>query len=265
MNISEGNNMRYPIVILFCLAACMLIGNASAETRIAAPGGSIEDTADLPVIISGIEAATGVGFELSYDPNIVRIESITASSEIPGANVVPGIDNDAGFAKVAVTSTQGISAPEPASLAVIRFTRVGPGESTVIIQEPQWSDAQFMPFKFDIVLNGSITSPQTATPTTTVVPSSGSQGSSSSSGAPAATPTPERTETPAVTTVSPEATTMPPASPAGTVETPPTVSPGMTSGSTQPPRTPEAAPGFGTATVFAAGVLGAALLLYRRS
>ena len=255
--------MRYSVFIAFCLAACMLAGTASAETRIAAPGGSFEGTADLPVIISGVTAATGVGFELFYDPNIVRIESISASSDMPGSNVVPGIDNEAGFAKVAVTNTQGISAPEPASLVVIRFTRVGPGEGTVVLQEPQWSDAQFMAFNFDIVENGSIDPLQTPTPTT-AIPSSGSNGHSSS-GAPAATPTPERTKTPAVTTAIPGATTMPPTSPAGTVETLPTASPGMTPGSTQPPRTPEAAPGFGAATVFAAGVVGVALLMYRRS
>ena len=255
--------MRYSTLLLICLAACLLAGNASAETRIVAPGGSLEDTADLPVIISGIEAATGVGFELSYDPDVVHIESITASSDIPGSNVVPGIYNDAGFAKVAVTSTEGISAPDSASLVIVRFTRVGPGGGTVVIQEPQWSDAQFMAFNFDLVKNGIIDPLQTPTPTT-AIPSSGSNGHSSS-GAPAATPTPERTKTPAVTTAIPGATTMPPTSPAGTVETLPTASPGMTPGSTQPPRTPEAVPGFGAATVFAAGVFGVALLMYRRS
>ncbi|WP_332450380.1 cohesin domain-containing protein [Methanoculleus sp.] len=256
--------MRYSTLLLICLAACLLVGNASAETRIVAPGGSLEDTADLPLIISGVTAATGVGFELFYDPDVVHIESITASSEVPGSNVVPGIYNDAGFAKVAVTSTEGISAPEPVPLVIIRFTRVGPGESSVTLQEPQWSDAQFMSFDFDAAEGGIITSPETATPATPT-PSSGSQSTSSSSGAPAATPTPERTKTPAVTTAIPGATTMPPTSPAGTVETLPTASPGMTPGSTQPPRTPEAAPGFGAATVFAAGVVGVALLMYRRS
>lgn len=239
--------MRYSTLLLICLAAC-LVGNASAETRIVAPGGSLEDTADLPLIISGVTVATGVGFELFYDPDVVHIESITASSEVPGSNVVPGIYNDAGFAKVAVTSTEGISAPEPVPLVIIRFTRVGPGESTVTLQEPQWSDAQFMSFDFDAAEGGIITSPETATPTTPPMPSSGSQSTSSSSGAPAATPTPERTKTPAVTTAIPGATTMPPTSPAGTVETLPTAS-----------------PGFGTATVFSAGVVGVALLLYRRS
>ena len=133
--------MRYSVLIVFCLAACMLTASVSAETRITAPGGSFEDTADLPVIISGVEAATGVGFGLSYDTNVLRIESISASSDIPGSNVVPGIDNEAGFAKVAVTNTQGISAPEPASLVIVRFTRVGPGGDTVVVQEPQWRAA----------------------------------------------------------------------------------------------------------------------------
>jgi len=255
--------MRYSVFIAFCLAACMLAGTASAETRIAAPGGSFEGTADLPVIISGVTAATGVGFELFYDPNIVRIESISASSDMPGSNVVPGIYNDAGFAKVAVTSTEGISAPEPASLVIVRFTRVGPGGGTVVIQEPQWSDAQFMAFNFDLVKNGIIDPLQTPTPTT-AIPSSGSNGHSSS-GASAATPTAQSTMTPAVTTATPEATTMLPVSPDGTVEATPAASPGKTTESTQFPVTPKATPGFGATTVFAAGFLGAALLLYRRS
>lgn len=240
----------------------MLVGHASAETRIAAPGGSFEGTADLPVIISGVEAATGVGFELSYDPDVLRIESISASSEAPGSNVVPGINNDAGFAKVAVTNTEGISAPEPASLVIVRFTRVGPGGGTVVVQEPQWSDAQFMAFNFDIVENGSIDSLQTPTPTTTV-PSSGSQGSSSS--APAATPIPEGTPAPVLTTAAPEATTVLPVSSDDTIEATPAASPGITAEITQPPVTPTAASGFSMMTVFAAGVLAVALLVYRRS
>ena len=256
--------MRYSVFIAFCLAACMLAGTASAETRIAAPGGSFEGTADLPVIISGVTAATGVGFELFYDPNIVRIESISASSDMPGSNVVPGIDNEAGFAKVAVTNTQGISAPEPASLVVIRFTRVGPGGGTVVIQEPQWSDAQFMAFNFDIVENGSIDPLQTPTPTT-AIPSSGSEDSSSSSGASAATPTTQSTVTPAVTTVTPETTTMLPVSPGDTAEATPAASPGVTNEATHLPVTSQAVPGFCAGTVLASGFLGVALWLYRRS
>jgi hypothetical protein len=252
--------MRYSSFIVFCLAACMLIASVSAETRIAAPGGSFEETADLPVIISGVTAATGVGFELSYDPDVVRIERISASSDIPGSNVVPGIDNETGFAKVAVTNTQGISAPEPASLVIVRFTRVGPGGSTVVLQEPQWSDAQFMAFNFDIVENGSIDPLQTPT---SALPSSGSEESSSS--APAATPTPESTPTPVLTTAAPEATTVLPVSSDETIEATPAASPGITAEITQPPVTPTAASGFSMATVFAAGVFAVALLLYRRS
>lgn len=255
--------MRYSTLLLFCLAACILVGNASAETRIVAPGGSLEDSADLPVIISGVTAATGVGFELSYDTDVLHIESISASSEIPGSNVVPRIDNDVGFAKVAVTNTQGISAPEPASLVVIRFTRVGPGGGTVVLQEPQWSDAQFMAFNFDIVENGSIDPLQTPAPTT-AIPSSGSEDPSSSSGAPTATPVAQSTMTPAVTTVTPEATTLPPISPEDTVEATPVATSDVVAENTHTPVTPKATPGFCTATVFTAGALCVALVLYRR-
>lgn len=256
--------MRYSVFIAFCLAVCLLAGTASAETRIVAPGGSFEGTIDLPVIISGVEAATGVGFGLSYDTDLLRIERISASAEIPGSNVVPRIDNEAGFAKVAVTNTQGISAPEPASLVVIRFTRVGPGGGTMVLQEPQWSDAQFMAFNFGIVENGSINPLQTPT-STTAIPSSGSEDPSSSSGAPTATPVAQSTMTPAVTTVTPEATTLPPISPEDTVEATPAASPGVTTEATYLPVTPQAAPGFCGVTICASGILAIALLFYRRS
>ena len=256
--------MRFPTLIACCLAVCMLAGTASAETRIMIPEGSFEGTADLPVIISGITAATGVSFELSYDKDIVRIESITASSEIPGSNVVPRIDNDAGYAKVAVTNTEGISAAEPASLAVIRLTRVGPGGGTVTLREPRWSDTQFVTKTFDVVESGNIVSLETVTPAETAASSSGSQGSSSSN-TPAATTTSERTATPAVTATVPGRTTVLPVSPNDAAETTPAASPGTTAESTQPPVTPKAAPGFCTGTVVTAGLSGIALLLYRRS
>jgi len=256
--------MRFPTLIACCLAVCMLAGTASAETRIMIPEGSFEGTADLPVIISGITAATGVSFELSYDKDIVRIEDITASSEIPGSNVVPRIDNDAGYAKVAVTNTEGISAAEPASLAVIRLTRVGPGGGTVTLREPRWSDTQFVTKTFDVVESGNIVSLETVTPAETAASSSGSQGSSSSN-TPAATTTSERTATPAVTATVPGRTTVLPVSPNDAAETTPAASPGTTAESTQPPVTPKAAPGFCTGTVVTAGLSGIALLLYRRS
>ncbi len=257
--------MRCSILIVFCLAACMLVGSVSAETRIAIPEGSFEGTADLPVIISGIAAATGVSFELSYDKDIVRIESIAASSEIPGSNVIPRIDNDAGYAKVAVTNTEGISAAEPASLAVIRFTRVGPGGGTVTLREPRWSDTQFVTKTFDVVESGSIVSLETVTPAETATSSSGSGGSSSSSSASIATPTPGSTATPAVTATVPGKTTVLPVSPNDTAETTPAASRGVTAEGTQSPATPKEAPGFCTGTVVTAGLSGIALLLYRRS
>jgi len=257
--------MRCSILIVFCLAACMLVGSVSAETRIAIPEGSFEGTADLPVIISGITAATGVSFELSYDKDIVRIESIAASSEIPGSNVVPRIDNDAGYAKVAVTNTKGISAAEPASLAVIRFTRVGPGGGTVTLREPRWSDTQFVTKTFDVVESGSIVSLETVTPAETATSSSSSGGSSSSSSASIATPTPGSTATPAVTATVPGATPVLPVSPNDAAETPPAASPGVAAEGTQSPATPKEAPGFCTGTVVTAGLSGIALLLYRRS
>ena len=256
--------MRFPILIACCLAACMLICHASAETRIAIPEGSFEGTADLPVVISGITAATGVSFELSYDRDIVRIESITASSEIPGSTVTANINNDAGHAKVAIPNTEGISAMESASLAVIRFTRVGPGGGTVTLREPRWSDTQFVTKTFDVVESGNIVSLETVTPAETAASSSGSQGSSSSN-TPAATTTSERTATPAVTATVPGRTTVLPVSPNDAAETTPAASPGTTAESTQPPVTPKAAPGFCTGTVVTAGLSGIALLLYRRS
>ena len=250
--------MRFPSLIVFCLAACMLIGSAGAETRIMIPECSLEDTADIPVTISGIPAATGVSFELSYDRDVIHIENITASNEIPGSNVVARIDNDTGYAKVAIPNTDGISAVEPAPLAIIRITRVGAGGSTVAIQDPRWSDTQFVTNTFDVALNGSIGA---VAPATTTV-SSGSSGGSSSSGTPAVTSTPESTMT---ITLAPVSTTAQPADPGDAGETLPAASPGTTAESTQPPATTVASSGFCTGIVLVAGLINAALLLYRRS
>ncbi len=250
--------MRFPTLVVFCLAACMLIGNAGAETRIMIPESSLDDVGDIPVIISGIPAATGVSFELSYDGEVVHIEDITANSEIPGSNVVARIDNEIGYAKVAIPNTEGISAVEPAPLAIIRLTRVGAGGSTVAIQEPRWSDTQFVTNTFDVILDGNI---KGMTPAATTV-SSGSSGSSSSSGTPAATATQESTVT---TTIAPVPTTAQPAAPGDAGETPPAASPGTTAESTQPPATTVASPGFCTGIVLVAGLINGALLLYRRS
>lgn len=251
--------MRFPSLIVFCLAACMLIGSASAETRIMIPECSLEDTADIPVTISGIPAATGVSFELSYDRDVIHIENITASNEIPGSNVVARIDNDTGYAKVAIPNTDGISAVEPAPLAIIRITRVGAGGSTVAIQDPRWSDTQFVTNTFDVALNGSIRAVAPAAS----AESSGSSGSSSSSGPPVATATTQ--ESTVTSTIAPVPTTAQPAAPGDAGETLTAAFPGTTVVSTQFPATTVASPGFCTEVALIAGLIGAALLLYRRS
>ncbi len=251
--------MRSPALIVCFLMVCILIGNVSAETRIMIPEGSFEDATGFPIIISGIAAATGVSFELSYDRNIIHVEDISASSEIPNSNVIPGIDNDMGYAKVAIINTDGIFATEPIPLAVVQFTRVGSGGSTVIIQDPRWSDTQFMTNTFDVALDGNVKSLEVAAPTATATSASGSRSSlPSSSGTPAPTSTPESPVTPAPGTTTP-------VSPGDTTRTPPAAPPDTTTGSTQSPATPKTAPGFCTGTVFASGLIGAALMLYRRS
>jgi len=148
--------MRFPVFMVCCLMVCMLVCGASAETRIMFPEISLEDTADLPVTISGIAAATGISFELSYDREVIHIEDITANSEIPGSSMVVRIDNDIGHVKVVIVNTEGISAVEPTLLTIIRLTRVGSGGSTVVIQDPRWSDTQLVTNSFDVVLNGNI-------------------------------------------------------------------------------------------------------------
>jgi hypothetical protein len=250
--------MKFPILMVFCLAVCMLAGNASAETRIMIPEGSFEDTADLPVVISGITAATGVSFELIYDKDIVCIDDIFVSSEIPGSSAIyPMIDNNAGYAKVAITNTDGISAEEPAPLAVIRFTRIGSGGGTVVLQDPRWSDTHFRANAFDVALDGNIVSLVTEVPIETTRSASDSHVSSSS-GAPVATPTPGDTVT-ATTTA------LPVASPDDVVETLPAAPPSTTTEDTQPRTIPASSPGFCMGTIFAAGLVGIALLMHHRS
>jgi hypothetical protein len=256
--------MRFSILIACCLAVCMLAGNASAETQIMIPESSFEDTADLPVIISGITAATGLSFELSYDKDIVRIESITASSEIPGSNVISRVDNDAGYAKVAITNTDGISAEEPAPLALIRLTRVGSGGDTIILKDPRWSDTRFIANVFDVVLDGNIISLETAIPIDTTRSTLDSHVSSSSS-APAATPTPGSTATPVTTATASGATTTLPAPSGDTARTSPAAPGDVAAEDAQPSATPKATLGFCAGTVLVAGFLGIALLLHRRS
>ena len=128
--------MKKYLLTLLLFALCMLVTAAGAAwieapgsyPKVVVPAGS---TGVFPVSVGGLTNAEGVYFNLTFDSTLLSVESVSASSAIPGSNVTAtNINNEDGWVQVAVTNTEGITVEERTPLVDITFRSTGiEGES----------------------------------------------------------------------------------------------------------------------------------------
>lgn len=113
------NKLLFGIILAFAFAsaaygAAIGMGNATI-----APGG----TAVVPITLTGMDDFGGVDVNISYNPNVVNINDIT--SGLPGALVVPNINNTIGLARAAVLSTPTPGPNSPLTIFKVELKAVG--------------------------------------------------------------------------------------------------------------------------------------------
>ena len=151
---------KHILLVLFC-ALCMLVTAAGAASLIMAPGypqvGIVPpgSTGVFPVAVGDLPDVEGVTFNLTFDNTLLLVEDVSANSTIPGSEVIPNIDNEHGWARVAVTNTEGITVEGVLPLVDITFRSIGgEGESTVAFAETPTYSQEFGPQDFVYSDNG---------------------------------------------------------------------------------------------------------------
>ncbi|GAB6285493.1 MAG: hypothetical protein STSR0009_16940 [Methanoregula sp.] len=158
--------------ILLLGMLCLITMSVSAASVITAPTGTFQlgETKDLPVTVAGLDKASGVNFNMTYDQGLFYVDAVTASSSYPNAAVTTNVDNTTGLIQVAVTDTDGITATGATPLVDITFrNRGGSGTTAVTIPNAYWSDSEgasalmsgdglnaFDPYQFDAKVAGAL-------------------------------------------------------------------------------------------------------------
>lgn len=157
-------------LLLSVCATALLAGIAAGETRMSAPSAGIMNATLLPLNVSGLSVCPGVEFELRYDPGVITISGVTSGPRYRGTiSIVPNINNAAGFARILVISTSGITAPEPATLLMINVSVNQTGYTPLQLQNAKWVTAGFNSVPFDTVTSGLITTNGATVPVAAVV------------------------------------------------------------------------------------------------
>jgi len=118
-------------------------------------------TRHLPLYVTNVTNATGVGFTLQFDPSVIHIISVATMPSYDG-ELIFTLDNATGQARVSIANTgQLLTTNEPYPIANITVRTVGfPGtSSTLSAPSAEWSDNTlpvFLNHTFSVV-NGTIT------------------------------------------------------------------------------------------------------------
>ncbi|MDD5189125.1 MAG: cohesin domain-containing protein, partial [Methanoregula sp.] len=131
--------------IIFLMVMISLITmSVSAASVITAPSGTfaLGETRVLPVTVAGLNNASGVCFNLTYNQGLFTVDNVTISSSYPDATVTTHINNATGLLLVAVTDTEGITATGATPLVDIKFRSLGgSGTTSLTIPTAYWSDS----------------------------------------------------------------------------------------------------------------------------
>ena len=158
-----GYSVLYPFGVV--QNGTITIGNVGP--RIIAPFGSVMESQQIrvPVLIANLSGAHGIGFNLTFDPALLRVYNVTLNATTPdyGEPQYDGV-NTTGVLRVAVISmsTEIAAGSTPVPLVDVTFeaTNKTGSSSLVFIPHTEWSESPIVnenPHLFDIMVPGQIT------------------------------------------------------------------------------------------------------------
>jgi hypothetical protein len=96
----------------------------------------------VPVMVKNITHATGIGFNLSYDRNVIHITDIRLNSSVDGSSLYARIDNSTGTARIAFTNTSGITYAGTQGIFDVYIHATGSTGNTAVLAagDAEWTD-----------------------------------------------------------------------------------------------------------------------------
>ena len=110
----------------------------------------------VPVQVEHLMNATGVSFDITYDPSVIQLNSVTVNQSAIGTNTLT-TNLTPGRARIAVTGTDGITINNRAALFNLNITGVGvnKAETPMTVLNAHWSETSFDVHPLTAI-NGSI-------------------------------------------------------------------------------------------------------------
>jgi len=136
----------------------VVTGSPADRARLILPAASLyQNTATkIPIRVANIAGGTGISFNLTYDPSVIRVNEITLNqSYISSSNL--DVNSTPGLIRLALTRTEPITIGSPVPLFFLNTTGTGlVGASTLLnFSHATWSTPTFDSQPMDTV-NGSI-------------------------------------------------------------------------------------------------------------
>ncbi|MDD5025307.1 MAG: dockerin type I repeat-containing protein, partial [Methanoregula sp.] len=131
-----------------------VIGNATDLARMTLPDSSLYQNTDtrIPISVMHLTAGTGMSFNLTYDPTVIRINEITLNESYASASSLE-VNATPGLVRLSLTCTDGITIGSAVPLFLLNTTGTGAiGSLTPLaLHHAQWSEGSFVPLPFDTV------------------------------------------------------------------------------------------------------------------
>jgi hypothetical protein len=131
-----------------------VLGNATDLARMTLPDSSLYQNTDtrIPISVMHLTAGTGMSFNLTYDPTVIRINEITLNESYASASSLE-VNATPGLVRLSLTCTDGITIGSAVPLFLLNTTGTGAiGSLTPLaLHHAQWSEGSFVPLPFDTV------------------------------------------------------------------------------------------------------------------
>ena len=99
----------------------------------------------IPIRVANMTRGTGLSFNITYDPEILRINNVTLNQSFASAGSSLAVNSTAGLIRVALASTELITIGSPTTMFFLNVTGIGAqGSSTALnFQDAMWSNETF--------------------------------------------------------------------------------------------------------------------------
>jgi outer membrane protein assembly factor BamB len=99
----------------------------------------------IPIRVANMTRGTGLSFNITYDPEILRMNNVTLNQSFASAGSSLAVNSTAGLIRVALASTELITIGSPTTMFFLNVTGIGAqGSSTALnFQDAMWSNQTF--------------------------------------------------------------------------------------------------------------------------